>query len=72
MAERLRGPEGIPRSTLTAQVWTSPLIEANLRLTVERRFAKWMELQRFAEELRRAGEELQRFAEELRRRCGRG
>ncbi|HEY6003533.1 MAG TPA: hypothetical protein VIV57_11715 [Anaeromyxobacter sp.] len=31
------------------------LIEENLRLTVEQRFDKWMELQRFAEELRRAG-----------------
>jgi hypothetical protein len=32
------------------------LIEENLRLSVEQRFEKWMELQRFAEELRRAGE----------------
>jgi hypothetical protein len=33
------------------------LIEENLRLTVEQRFDKWMELQRFAEELRRAGKQ---------------
>ncbi|HEU4383241.1 MAG TPA: hypothetical protein VFR85_07010 [Anaeromyxobacteraceae bacterium] len=32
------------------------LIEENLRLTVEERFRKWMELARFAEELRRARE----------------
>ncbi|HET8540628.1 MAG TPA: hypothetical protein VFL83_12235 [Anaeromyxobacter sp.] len=32
------------------------LIVENLRLTVEERFRKWMELQRFAEELRRAAE----------------
>ena len=31
------------------------LIRENLRLTVEERFLKLMELQRFAEELRRAG-----------------
>jgi hypothetical protein len=31
------------------------LIEENLRLSIEERFEKWMELQRFAEELRRAG-----------------
>ena len=31
------------------------LVEENLRLTVEQRLVKWMELQRFAEELRRAG-----------------
>lgn len=31
------------------------LIRENLRLTVEQRFDKLMELQRFAEELRRAG-----------------
>lgn len=32
------------------------LIRENLRLTVEQRFEKLMELQRFAEELRRAGQ----------------
>jgi len=32
------------------------LIRENLKLTVEERFRKAMELQRFAEELRRAGE----------------
>ncbi len=31
------------------------LLDENLRLTVEERFLKLMELQRFAEELRRAG-----------------
>jgi hypothetical protein len=31
------------------------LLRENLRLTVEERFLKLMELQRFAEELRRAG-----------------
>lgn len=30
------------------------LLVENLRLTVEQRFEKWMALQRFAEELRRA------------------
>jgi hypothetical protein len=30
------------------------LIDENLRLTVEQRLLKWMEQQRFAEELRRA------------------
>ena len=33
------------------------LIRENLKLTVEERFLKSMELQRFAEELRRAGRE---------------
>ena len=33
------------------------LIRENLKLTVEQRFLKAMELQRFAEELRRAGRE---------------
>jgi hypothetical protein len=33
------------------------LIRENLRLTVEERFEKLMQLQRFAEELRRAGRE---------------
>jgi hypothetical protein len=32
------------------------LIEENLRLSVEERFRKWMEVARFAEELGRAGE----------------
>ena len=32
------------------------LLEENLRLSVEERFLKLMELQRFAEELRAAGE----------------
>ena len=32
------------------------LIEENLRLSIEDRFRKWMDLQRFAEELRRARE----------------
>lgn len=32
------------------------LIEENLRLSVEERFRKWMDLARFAEELRRARE----------------
>ncbi len=36
------------------------LIEENLRLTVEQRFTKLMELQRFAEELRRAGDAVRR------------
>jgi hypothetical protein len=34
------------------------LIRENLKLTVEERFRKAMALQRFAEELRRAGREL--------------
>jgi len=33
------------------------LVSENLRLTVEQRFVKWMEHQRFAEELRRAARE---------------
>ena len=33
------------------------LLRENLKLSVEQRFAKLMELQRFAEELRRAGRE---------------
>jgi hypothetical protein len=33
------------------------LVEENLRLSIEDRFRKWMELQRFAEELRRAREQ---------------
>ena len=33
------------------------LIRENLKLTVEQRFLKLMEMQRFAEELRRAGKE---------------
>ena len=33
------------------------LIRENLKLTVEQRFIKHMELQRFAQELRRAGRE---------------
>lgn len=33
------------------------LFRENLKLTVEQRFLKLMELQRFAEELRRAGRE---------------
>ncbi len=36
------------------------LIRENLRCTVEERFLKLMALQRFAEELRRAGREAQR------------
>jgi hypothetical protein len=36
------------------------LIRENLSLTVEQRFEKLMELQRFAEELRRAGKEASR------------
>ena len=36
------------------------LIRENLHLTVEQRFEKLMELQRFAEELRRAGKEATR------------
>jgi hypothetical protein len=32
------------------------LVEENLRLSVEDRFRKWMELQRFADELRRGRE----------------
>jgi len=35
------------------------LIEENLRLSVEERFRKWMDLARFAEELRRARERAQ-------------
>ena len=34
-----------------------PLIDRQLSLTVEERFERLMELQRFAEELRRAGQE---------------
>jgi hypothetical protein len=36
------------------------LIRENLRLSVEERFEKLMRLQRFAEELRRAGRERER------------
>ena len=36
------------------------LIRANLALTVTQRFERLMELQRFAEELRRAGREARR------------
>lgn len=53
-------------------MWRDPVIEAykqhvdrtllreNLRLTVEERFRKLMDLQRFAEELQRAGREARR------------
>lgn len=40
------------------------LIRENLRLSVEERFLKLMEMQRFAEELRRAGREAQRRQKE--------
>jgi hypothetical protein len=33
------------------------LLESNLRLTIDQRFLRLMELQKFAEELRRAGEQ---------------
>ncbi len=36
------------------------LIRENLKLTVEQRFERLMELQRFAEELQRAGREARR------------
>ncbi|HUM13847.1 MAG TPA: hypothetical protein VLT82_23060 [Myxococcaceae bacterium] len=36
------------------------LIDENLRLTVEQRLLKWMDQQRFAEELRRATEKAAR------------
>ena len=36
------------------------LLRENLRLTVEERFRKLMDLQRFAEELQRAGREARR------------
>jgi hypothetical protein len=54
---------------MLALMWRDPVIEVykqhvdrtllreNLRLTVEERFRKLMELQRFAEELQRAGRE---------------
>ena len=56
----------------TVHVWRDPVIEVykqhvdrtllreNLRLTVEERFRKLMDLQRFAEELQRAGREARR------------
>lgn len=59
-----------------AERFTDPVIEAykrqidrtlireNLRLSVEERFLKLMEMQRFAEELRRAGREAQRRQKE--------
>jgi len=56
----------------TVPMWRDPVIEVykqhvdrtllreNLRLTVEERFRKLMDLQRFAEELQRAGQEARR------------
>ena len=56
----------------TVPMWRDPVIEVykqhvdrtllreNLRLTVEERFRKLMDLQRFAEELQRAGREARR------------
>jgi DNA repair ATPase RecN len=56
----------------TVHMWRDPVIEVykqhvdrtllreNLRLTVEERFRKLMDLQRFAEELQRAGREARR------------
>jgi hypothetical protein len=56
----------------TTHMWRDPVIEVykqhvdrtllreNLRLTVEERFRKLMDLQRFAEEMQRAGREARR------------
>ena len=56
----------------TVHMWKDPVIEVykqhvdrtllreNLRLTVEERFRKLMDMQRFAEELQRAGREAHR------------
>ncbi len=43
------------------------LLRENLKLTPEQRLLKLIELQRFAEELRRAGKEMRRLKEE---QCG--
>ena len=42
------------------------LLRENLKLTPEQRLLKLIELQRFAEELRRAGKEMRRLKEEQR------
>jgi hypothetical protein len=68
-----RVPERDRRALVhTAPMWRDPVIEVykqhvdrtllreNLRLTVEERFRKLMDLQRFAEELQRAGREARR------------
>src|SRR5262249_41043166 len=68
-----RGAGPIPRCMVhTASMWRDPVIEVykqhvdrtllreNLKLTVEERVRKLMDLQRFAEELQRAGREARR------------
>ena len=42
------------------------LIREHLRLTVEKRFERLMELQRFAEELRRAGQRVRSLNDKIR------
>jgi hypothetical protein len=67
------GPTGATRLVVhTVTMWRDPVIEVykqhvdrtllreNLRLSVEERFRKLMDLQRFAEELQRAGREARR------------
>lgn len=49
-----------PLSRLYREQVDVTLLEKNLTLTVEQRLEQLMELQRFAEELQRAGRELRR------------
>jgi hypothetical protein len=63
---------GLEPVCILRPMWRDPVIEVykqhvdrtllreNLRLTVEERFRKLMDLQRFAEELQRAGREARR------------
>jgi hypothetical protein len=54
-----RQPEGDPETDLVIKVYKKDvyrtLIRENLRLSIEQRFEKLMQLQEFAEELRHAG-----------------
>lgn len=54
MKEPLDAPEPDPVVAAYRAGIDESLVVENLRLTFEQRFEKWMELQRFAEELRRA------------------
>ncbi len=60
MRDRTPTPESDPVVAAYRAGIDETLIVENLRLTVEQRFRKWMEQQRFAEELRRAAAEARR------------
>ena len=60
MTERPRSLEPDPVVELYKQGVDRTLIRENLRRSVEERFERLIELQRFAEELRRAGADARR------------